>query len=187
MAATAPAPDNEDAIKLYELLHRDEQNLHGRWLDNWRVALTASAIIFGAATFGLKVIVDCYSGCAEVMVAGLVLVVVLLSITGLLVIYSTIQVISRIGSVIELRHNELRALERDHLSRLPLQPFTEGYYLTRGKSEELLNLRANSMDSVSAVRHTGFRARQAYRYTGYAISTAFCTVLVAAIAAGVLA
>jgi hypothetical protein len=143
--SAAPTTDHQD-WDLYELLMYEQQNMHVRWIDNFRVILTFNSILLPGivAIFLLLARADISSKGRTI--APFMLII--LASVGILVTAVGAAFVSRLSSIATLRHNQIRHLENELRKSLRIQPFSEGQLLLDGKDKDLLSRREDALAGV---------------------------------------
>jgi len=137
---------NKDDWDLYTLLIQEEQNLHNRWIDNFRVILTFNSILLpGSIAIFLLLAREDVLDQARKLAPGILIVAALV---GIVVTLVGAAFVSRLRSIGNLRHNEIRHIEDRLQESLLLRPFYEGRLLLDGEHDELRRTREDSLEAV---------------------------------------
>ena len=159
--------DEEKAWRLYELLAGSLQLYHSRWVDNFRVFLSFNAILLPASAAVMGFALN-----SNIQSSLLRIIVVVLALIGIYATWAGRCFMLRIRRDTDLRFGELATLEKQHMGKLPLRPYTMGYkYFLR---EENLTAADDGMYfSRQGLSRWNRRATQAYGRLSWVIIVAY--------------
>jgi len=161
---------------LYKLLIQEQQNMHNRWIDNFRVILTFNSILLPGSVAIFLLLARKDVSCQAREAAPIMLAT--LSVIGILVTLIGAALVDRVSSIGTLRHNEIRHIEDKLQESLWIRPFYEGQWLPTREGGKLLATRADGLDSVRKPRLGRFSGYHSYMFLSAVFVIAYILLFV---------
>ncbi|UCE18619.1 MAG: hypothetical protein JSV84_17505 [Gemmatimonadota bacterium] len=158
--------------ELYELLLREVQYMHQRWIDNFRIIITFNSILLPGmfAIFLLIAKTDELSVQAQKITPWILFI---LSLVGVVVNIVGLALTNRNHIITDLRNKEIGKLEKKFGDELYFHPYREGRLYLEGEVEKV--------KSMQDEKHCKLWIGKLRGYCGYLILGIFFTIVYLAI------